>query len=358
MEFNRECFPDVINKIETNTERIRLKKIIYGLTNKVWENDPNVVGSSSTYTLLMNLVKVQPDIKRLVTDMHNLVESLNRKQAYIPIAKKLLEIIAPIYGITDHSISRSLLKNLLDEKEEEKKRQRKSCLNLLEVVVKEEIYKELQKLPVNVAKFVSIAEVASYTLNRLPPMYVASEEGKTFQMQRIEQMRGEIRTAVLRGIGAIMRDPLKKSTPLDLEGIDTFSAAHSMLLELEEFARNIGAVQDTVPLDELSRKIRRGVRNYHASLLELEQLLDIYGVKYEKITAQNLASVVRKILKQIDKNQRDGGRSSSDHVHREKMREERLDAQQTSIIEFGDNGEDEENGDETFASSIRDWYTF
>lgn len=356
MEFNRECLPDVINKIESNTERIRLKKIIYGLTNKVWENDPNVVGSCSTYTLLMNLIKVQPNIKRLVSDMYNLIESLNRKQAYVPIAKNLLDIIAPIYGITDHSISQSLLKNLLDEKEEEKKRQRKSCLNLLEVVVKEEIYNELQKLPVNVAKFVSIAEVAGYTLNRLPPMYVASEEGKTFQMQRIEQMRGEIRTAVLRGIGAIMRDPLKKSTPLNLDEIDSFSTAYSMLLELEEFGRNIGVTQEKITLSELSTKIQRGIRDYHASLLELEQLLDVYGIKYEKITAQNLASVVRKILKQIEEHQRDGSQTLTDHEERERHNEKQLDAHQTSIMEFADNGEN--NGDETFATSIRDWYTF
>ncbi|WLT39860.1 hypothetical protein NON20_11075 [Synechocystis sp. B12] len=68
----------------------------------------------------MNLVKVQPEIKRLVSDMYNLIESLNRKEAYVPIAKNLLDIIAPIYGITSDSISQSLLENLLDEKEEEK----------------------------------------------------------------------------------------------------------------------------------------------------------------------------------------------------------------------------------------------
>lgn len=359
MKFNTECLPDVINKIESDRERIRLKKIIYGLTNKVWENDPKVVGSCSTYTLLVNLVKVQPEIKRLVSDMYNLIESLNRKDAYVPIAKNLLDIIAPIYGITSDSISQSLLENLLDEKEEEKKRQRKTCLNLLEVVVKDEIYNELQKLPVNVAKFVSIAEVASYTLNRLPPMYVASEEGKAFQMQRVEQMRGEIRTAVLRGIGAIMRDPLKKSTPLNIDEIDSFSTAHSILIELEEFARNIGVAQDKVSLDELSSKIRRGVRDYHAALLDLEQVLDVYGIAYEKITAKNLASVVRKILRQIEKNQRDGRHTThtdNDATYLQRRRQESLDAQQTSIIEFTDN--DQDNGDETFADSIRDWYSF
>ncbi|AGF51114.1 sll1739 [Synechocystis sp. PCC 6803] len=359
MKFNTECLPDVINKIESDRERIRLKKIIYGLTNKVWENDPKVVGSCSTYTLLVNLVKVQPEIKRLVSDMYNLIESLNRKEAYVPIAKNLLDIIAPIYGITSDSISQSLLENLLDEKEEEQKRQRKTCLNLLEVVVKDEIYNELQKLPVNVAKFVSIAEVASYTLNRLPPMYVASEEGKAFQMQRVEQMRGEIRTAVLRGIGAIMRDPLKKSTPLNIDEIDSFSTAHSILIELEEFARNIGVAQDKVSLDELSSKIRRGVRDYHAALLDLEQVLDVYGIAYEKITAKNLASVVRKILRQIEKNQRDGRHTThtdNDATYLQRRRQESLDAQQTSIIEFTDN--DQDNGDETFADSIRDWYSF
>ncbi len=362
MEFNKECLPSIIDKIESNRERIRLKKIIYGLTNKVWENNPNVVSNCSTYRLLMDLISTQPDVKQMVENTYNLIESLNRKQVYIPIAKDLINILAPLYGITDDSVSKSLLKNLLDEKEEEKKRQRKNCLNLLEVVVKEEIYNELQKLPVNVAKFISIAEVASYTLNRLPPMYVASEEGKKFQMRRIENMRGNIKTAVLRGIGAIMRDPLRKTTPLDMEQIDSFSTSHSILLELEEFARNIGAVDEKVPLNELSSKIQRGVREYDAALLELEQLLDVYDIKYEKITAKNLASVVRKFLRQVEKNHQDGRLGSTiDDSHLQKSskhKHEEIDAKETAITEFIDRDNDKENSNETFASSIRDWYTF
>lgn len=58
MKFNMECLFDVINKIESDCERIRLKKIIYGLINKVWENDLKVVGSCFIYILLVNLVKV------------------------------------------------------------------------------------------------------------------------------------------------------------------------------------------------------------------------------------------------------------------------------------------------------------
>ena len=223
MDFKKENIPDIIDKIERHSECIRIKKVIYGLTNKVWENDPNVINNCSFYTLLTNLTKVRLTMKRLVEATNSLIKSLNRQEVYVPIAKDFLYIIAPLYNESPEIVNHLIQEIILEEKRQKKKQQKRGYINLVEVIVKEEIYNELQKLPVNVAKFISIAEVATYTLNRLPPMYISSEEGKYYQMHRIEQMRGDIHAAVLQGIGAVMRDPLKKSTPLNLDDIDAFS---------------------------------------------------------------------------------------------------------------------------------------
>lgn len=171
MNFNQENIPDIIDEIEHQAECVRIKKILYGLTNNVWENDPTVINNCSFYTMLMNLTKVRPTMKRLVDATNNLIKSLNRQEVYVPIAKDFLYIVAPLYNTSSEAVADLIQQTMLEEKEREKQQQQMHCINLIEIIVKEEVYNELQKLPVNVAKFMSIAEVASYTLNRLPPMY-------------------------------------------------------------------------------------------------------------------------------------------------------------------------------------------
>ncbi|MFM1843084.1 MAG: hypothetical protein RLZZ490_1826, partial [Cyanobacteriota bacterium] len=287
--------------------------------------------------------------------------SLNRQEVYVPIAKDFLYIIAPLYNTSSEAVNNLIQEIILEEKEQKKKQQKKGYINLIEVIVKEEVYNELQKLPVNVAKFISIADVACYALNRLPPMYVASEEGKHYQMLKIEQMRGDIHVAVLQGIGAVMRDPLKKSTPLNLEGIDSFGLAHEILIELEEFVKKLDNIQGKISLEELSRRIQQGIQAYHNSLIEIEQALKIHGVEHEKITAKNLGLTVRKLLRHIESDSNDTPQKTKRHPARPnkvRSQQEQLDAQQTSIAEFLEDHQGDDNGDETFATSIRDWYSF
>ena len=369
IDLNQESIPDIIDEIENHAEYVRMKKILYGLTNKVWENDPNVINNCSLYTMLMNLTKVRPTMKRLVGATNNLIKSLNRQEVYVTIAKDFLYITAPLYNTSSEAVEALIQETVLEEKEKREKQKDRGCINLIEIIVKEEIYNELQKLPVNIAKFMSIAEVASYTLNRLPPMYISSEEGKVHQMAKIEQMRGEIRTAVLQGIGAVMRDPLRKSTPLNLDEVDSFSTAHEILVELEEFVQNLEGEKHKISLDELSLKIQLGIRAYHTSLMDIEQALDLYNIEHEKITAKNLGSIVRNLLRKLDPGHKDSPKPAkikparvspirSSRSAQKTSEQDQLDAQQTSIAEFLEDHENDDNGDETFATSIRDWYSF
>ncbi|MEB3161539.1 MAG: late competence development ComFB family protein [Synechocystis sp.] len=300
-------------------------------------------------------------MKRLVEATNGLIQSLNRREAYVPIAKDLLYIVAPLYNESPETVNDLIQKIVLEEKERKEKQKKRGYINLVEVIVKEEVYSELQKLPVNVAKFISIADVASYALNRLPPMYVSSEEGKHYQMLKIEQMRGDIHAAVLQGIGAVMRDPLRKSTPLNLDEIDSFSTAHEILIELEEFVKKLDNIKGKISLEELSARIQQGIQAYNSSLAEIEQALKIHGIHHDKITAKNLGLTVRKLLRQIDAETKDSPRKTKPHPaqsHKVRSQQEQLDAQQTSIAEFLEDHQDDDNGDETFATSIRDWYSF
>ncbi|BFM40626.1 late competence development ComFB family protein [Synechocystis sp. LKSZ1] len=341
----------VIN-LKAHPEALRIKKLLYGLYYKVWANDPATLNQESFTALTHGVIKTYPTINRLIRALHGIVTGLNRQEVYAPIAKAMLEILAPVYQVDPDVVEQSTIQALIEEKEKSKQQTSQVSINLMEVIVKDEIFEELQKLPTNVAKFVSVAEVAAYALNRLPPLYVSSEEGKYYQQRKVEEMRDSIHRAVLQGIGAVMRDPIRKATPLNLCNIDTFSSAHTILTELEEFVRETGNVKGRLTYGDLADTIHRVLGAYRTSLKEIEDFLKLHGLGEEKLSVYNLATNVRKAFRRLLKEPSTPGRPST-----EKALQKSFEAQETQIMEFmRDNPPDDE--EQTFATSIRDWYHF
>ncbi|MGB5596982.1 MAG: late competence development ComFB family protein, partial [Crocosphaera sp.] len=54
-------------------------------------------------------------------------------------------------------------------------------VNVMEILVKEEIEKQLKFYPKNIRNYINKVEVATYALNRLPPLYASSTIGKEKQ---------------------------------------------------------------------------------------------------------------------------------------------------------------------------------
>lgn len=86
--------------------------------------------------------------------------------------------------------------------------------NVMEVWVDEEIDRQLKGLSENLLKYISRVEVATYALNRLPPLYASCQEGRNKQEQRAKNIRGKIQETVRQAIAAVQRDPIRLSTPL------------------------------------------------------------------------------------------------------------------------------------------------
>ena len=88
-------------------------------------------------------------------------------------------------------------------------------LNVMEILVQEEIEKKLKSYPSNIKCYMNKIEIATYALNRLPPLYASSEQGKEQQLKLGKQKyKNEIPTAVRFALAAVERDPLRKSIPL------------------------------------------------------------------------------------------------------------------------------------------------
>lgn len=88
-------------------------------------------------------------------------------------------------------------------------------INIMEVIVLDQVDRELEKLSPRLAYKVKSGEVAAYALNRLPALYATSHEGYRYQIKRAKHRYGQdIYQVVRQAILAIIQDPLKNSTPL------------------------------------------------------------------------------------------------------------------------------------------------
>lgn len=87
--------------------------------------------------------------------------------------------------------------------------------NAMEILIAEEIERQIQSYPSEARKYINQIEVATYALNRLPALYASSEEGLYRQIQIGKSKLGyQITRVVATAIETIRANPLRFSTPL------------------------------------------------------------------------------------------------------------------------------------------------
>ncbi|MBF2037411.1 MAG: late competence development ComFB family protein [Leptolyngbyaceae cyanobacterium T60_A2020_046] len=109
-------------------------------------------------------------------------------------------------------------------------------VNVMELLVNEEVDRQLKKLPERVLKYVKRQEVETYALNRLPALYASSEKGLQHQYERAQhEMRAKIQGAVRQALAAVQVDPIRLSQPIQVYEPDDGSQA--VLQFLREWLR-------------------------------------------------------------------------------------------------------------------------
>ncbi|WP_013324494.1 late competence development ComFB family protein [Gloeothece verrucosa] len=87
--------------------------------------------------------------------------------------------------------------------------------NIMEVLVKEEIQRQLKIYPAQIRSSFNIVEIEAYALNRLPVLYASSEKGRDMQKEIGKQKyRKEIGIAVRRALATVEKNPKRHSKPL------------------------------------------------------------------------------------------------------------------------------------------------
>lgn len=98
----------------------------------------------------------------------------------------------------------------------------------MENMVAEEVNRQITLLPQKLAKYIKRADVETYALNRLPPLYASSKEGWQFQTKKAEEdYKKQITVGVRHAFAAVQRDLLRNSTPLFIEETKKASSSES-----------------------------------------------------------------------------------------------------------------------------------
>lgn len=134
--------------------------------------------------------------------------------------------------------------------------------NVMEILVSDEIDRQISRYPENIRKFINRLEVATYALNRLPPLYASSQQG--FNKQKLKgrsQHSVQITQEVRKGFAAIQQDLLRYSTPLLADD------GRDLDQDIEEAKKALQELAEYLPDREFSwRKVVRLVKPMLAEL--------------------------------------------------------------------------------------------
>lgn len=109
----------------------------------------------------------------------------------------------------------------------------RAYFNVMELLVAEELEKQIHGLPPRVLKYLKRVEVETYALNRLPSLYASSEKGWQHQYERAKrEFRNQIKSAVRQAIAAVQVDPIRMSKPLKVNSHEDAQVALNALREL------------------------------------------------------------------------------------------------------------------------------
>ncbi|MBE9182654.1 late competence development ComFB family protein [Oculatella sp. LEGE 06141] len=88
--------------------------------------------------------------------------------------------------------------------------------NAMELLVAEEVQRQLQSVPPRMAAYVKHVELTAYALNQLPGLYATSQSGLDHQLCKgRSQYKQQIVQAVRHAFAAVNRDPIRTVAPLE-----------------------------------------------------------------------------------------------------------------------------------------------
>jgi hypothetical protein len=93
-----EIVYSIANSLETHQEEARIKKVIYSVCRRRWENDVQLINSYSLQSLINELIRTYPTKESLHHALIKLVQNINKQNLYLAIANIIVERLAVLYN--------------------------------------------------------------------------------------------------------------------------------------------------------------------------------------------------------------------------------------------------------------------
>lgn len=125
------------------------------------------------------------------------------------------------------------------------------AINIMEELVTEEVARQIKRYPDNISQYINQVEVATFALNRLPPLYASCHKGLNKQkLKGKSDYNVEITKAVRKGFAAVQKDILRYSTPLVPENNSDSAITHNE--ELAEARKALAQLAEFFPNKQVS----------------------------------------------------------------------------------------------------------
>ena len=178
--------------------------------------------------------------------------------------------------------------------------------NVMESLVHKEIERQLKNLPPHSVKYIDPVDVATYALNRLPPLYASCERGKYYQQQLGEtKLRDQVTIRVRQAIAAVQRDPIRQVIPLKSTAYRENQEAQEALAQVEAllFKYNL-LTGESLTWENLPRQIKKSIKRIVKpqiiALSKLEKLLHQHDIFCDrKINYRNFVDIIATMLDQV-----------------------------------------------------------
>lgn len=144
--------------------------------------------------------------------------------------------------------------------------------NVMEILVNEEVERQSK----NYSNKINLINVATYALNRLPPLYASSKEGLIQQYNKGKQQHNkQIQFAVREGFMIVDQYPLKYSTPIMLVENQELSREKKLLDEIAKMMPE----KDLVWILKLLKSLLKKIINQSLNEQEIRRLY--YNLNYD-----------------------------------------------------------------------------
>lgn len=97
MQLSSDSFYQAVQYLEHHPESIRVKKLIFCICHKSWQNDLTILNGFSMESLVKELISQQENLEQLTLSLYKLVKTLNRPKVYAGVAKAIVEQLGPVY---------------------------------------------------------------------------------------------------------------------------------------------------------------------------------------------------------------------------------------------------------------------